>query len=331
MARRVLDKDRYVFLQRPAIEIYNKNEIVSRERQIAILNKELSFYRISPLKLTREIPSERIRNLLLNIALIVISEEKLLNEFLSLRKLPLKKISRLVEEPVFLLQKYESYLVAYIILFYGEKYPLLTRYMEYVANTRQDQFVKESRIYTGIALRKSSGKTIVLTSQGEFLAVNNTDTSVGEVTTGEMMSTKNHLKMPLLLLLFLLIVFSGVSYALSKSISTTVIIRASGEVRMKYNELGQMVASKATNKQGQKILEDAIFDKKDLDTTIGEVIEQAYIKQYIREGDEITILVSGEPLPEDFFHSGRSHDRIVDYQLSYRINNDGNLILVEAP
>lgn len=329
MAKRVLEKDKFVFLQRPAIEIYNKNEILSRERQIAILNKELSFFRISPLKLSREIPSERIRNLLLNIVLIVISEDKLLNEFLSLKKLPLKRISKLVEEPVFLLQKYEDYLSAYIIVFYSEKYHLLTRYMEYVPNTKQDQFVKESKIYTGIALRKSSGKTIVLTSQGEFLAVDNTDTSLGEVTTGEMMSTKNHLKMPLLLLLFLIVVFSGVSYALSKSISTTVIIRASGEVRMTYNELGQMVASKANNKQGQKILGDAIFDKKDFDTTIGEVIEQAYIKEYIKEGDEITILVSGEPLPVDFFKSGRSHNRIVDYQLTYRINNDGTLLLVE--
>lgn len=329
MAKRVLEKDKFVFLQRPAIEIYNKNEIISRERQIAILNKELSFFRISPLKLSREIPPERIRNLLLNIALIVISEDRLLNEFLSLKKLPLKKISKLVEEPAFLLQKYESYLCAYVILFYSEKYHLLTRYMAYVPNTRQEQFVKESRIYTGIALRKGPGKTIVLTSQGEFLAVDNTDTSLGEVTTGEMMSTKNHLKMPLLLLLVLLIIFSGVSYTLSRSISTTVIVRASGEVRMKYNELGQMVASKANNRQGQKILADAIFDKKDFDTTIGEVIEQAYIKEYIREGDEITILVSGEPLPVDFFKSGRTHSRILDYQLTYRINNDGTLLLVE--
>lgn len=330
MKGRILEKDKYIFLKRPAMEIYHKAEIESRERQIALMKREFLQHKLSLMKLTQEVPDERTRNLLLNIALIVSTEEKLVSEFLSRRRLPLKKISRITEEPVFFLQKHERYLTAYVLMFCSGKYPLVTRYLQYAEKGQGDNFQRDQRIYTGIALKKHKDKTMIMTSQGEFLAISGSDSGIGEITTGRVANTRNHLRIPLVILLVLLSIFLLVSYNMSKTIATTVRISAGGLVQLQFNELGTMLASRAENSEGTSMLEDAIFDRKDIDTAVGEIIEQAYIKEYIREGDEITILVSGEALPSDFFTSGRTHDRIISYQLKYKINNLGNLMSIEA-
>ena len=115
MKGRILEKDKYIFLKRPAMEIYHKSEIESRERQISLMKREFIQHKLSLMKLTQELPDERTRNLLLNIALIVSTEETLVSDFLSSRRLPFKRISKVVEEPVFFLQKHEHYLTAYVL------------------------------------------------------------------------------------------------------------------------------------------------------------------------------------------------------------------------
>lgn len=329
MKGRILEKDRYIFLKRPAMEIYHKSEIESRERQISLMKREFIQHKLSLMKLSQEVPDERIRNLLLNIALIVSTEETLVSDFLSSRRLPFKKISRIVEEPVFFLQKHEQYLTAYVLLFCSGKYPLVTRYLQFAERGQGDSFQKDQRIFTGIALKKHKDKTMIMTSQGEFLAITGSDSGIGEITTGRITNTRNHLRIPLVILTVLLAFFLLISYNMSKTIATTVRISASGLVQLQFNELGTMLASRAENSRGTTMLEGAVFDRKDIDTAVGEIIEQAYIREYIKEGDEITILISGEALPSDFFTSGRTHDRILSYQLKYKINNLGNLMSIE--
>lgn len=329
MKGRILEKDKYIFLKRPAMEIYHKSEIESRERQISLMKREFIQHKLSLMKLTQEVPDERTRNLLLNIALIISTEETLVSGFLSTRRLPFKRISKIVEEPVFFLQKHEKYLTAYVLLFCSGKYPLVTRYLQFAEKGHGDSFQRDQRIFTGIALKKHKDKTMIMTSQGEFLAITGSDSAIGEITTGRIANTRNHLRIPLVILTVLLAFFLLISYNMSKTIATTVRISAGGLVQLQFSELGTMLASRAENTRGAVMLNDAVFDRKDIDTVVGEVIEQAYIREYIKEGDEITILISGEALPSDFFASGRTHDRILSYQLNYKINNLGNLMSIE--
>jgi hypothetical protein len=171
MDSKVLEKDKYIFLERPAIEIYNKNEILRREEETNSFLAELNLFKIKLLDLTNELPKKEERNLLLNAAIIINGDQQLLDKFMVQRKIPLKQLSKAIEEPAFELQNLEGYLVAYTLLLQEGKYPLLKRYLQYSLKENQDSFPKEDMIYSGVSIKAMRNRTILLTSQGEFILI----------------------------------------------------------------------------------------------------------------------------------------------------------------
>ncbi|MGB4589767.1 MAG: hypothetical protein WBI17_11115 [Clostridiaceae bacterium] len=329
MATKVLEKDKYIFLERPAIEIYNKNEILRRAEEIKSFLAELDVFKIKLLDLTNELPKKEDRNLLLNAAIIMNHDEQLLDKFMTQREIPFKHLSKVIEEPVFELQNLKGYLAAYTLLLQEGKYPLLKRYLQYSLKENRDSFPKEDLIFSGVSIKALRNRTILLTSQGEFILIKGENDRIAEVSTGTRTIIKRHWKKPLAFVIVALIVFSGIAYKLNTTIENTIIIKAVGEVKLEYNPFGKMVTVKGINADGLAFVLNAEFADKSIDTTIGEIIEQAYILEVIKERDDVTILISGTPLPDDYFKQGQTHERILSYQLNAKINNDGNFLHVE--
>ena len=329
MDSKVLEKDKYIFLERPAIEIYNKNEILRREEEISSFLAELILFKITLLDLTKELPKKEERNLLLNAAIIINGDQPLLEKFMVQRRIPFKHLSKAIEEPVFELEHLNGYLVAYTLLLQEGKYPLLKRYLQVSLKENQDSFPKEDQIYSGVSIKTLRNRTILLTSQGEFILIKGASDRIAEVSTGTRTIIKRRWQKPLALAIIALVVLGGIYYKLTTTIDNTIIIKAVGEVKLEYNPFGNLVTIKGINKDGLAFALNAEFNDKDIDTTLAEIIEQAYIQEVIKERDDVTILISGTPLPEDFFKQGRTHDRILSYQLNAKINNDGNFLHVE--
>ena len=329
MDSKVLEKDKYIFLERPAIEIYNKNEILRREEEINSFLAELNLFKIKLLDLTNKLPKKEERNLLLNAAIIINGDQQLLDKFMVQRKIPLKQLSKAIEEPAFELQNLEGYLVAYTLLLQEGKYPLLKRYLQYSIKENQDSFPKEDMIYSGVSIKAMRNRTILLTSQGEFILIKGSNDRIAEVSTGTLTIIKRRWQKPLALAIAILIVLGGITYKLTTTIDNTIIIKAVGEVKLEYNPFGKLVTIKGINTDGLAFAMNAEFADKSIDTTIAEIIEQAYIQEVIKERDDVTILISGTPLPDDFFKQGKTHDRILSYQLNTKINNDGNFLHVQ--
>ena len=329
MDTKVLEKDKYIFLERPAIEIYNKNEILQREEEINSFLVELDLFKVKLLDLTKELPKKEERNLLLNAGIIINGSKQLFDKFMVQRKIPFKQLSKVIEEPVFELQNLNGYLVAYTLLLQEGKYPLLKRYLQYSLKENQDSFPKEDLIFSGVSIKALRHRTILLTSQGEFILIKGENDRIAEISTGTRTIIKRHWQKPLALAIAILIVLGGIAYRLTTTIDNTIIIKAVGEVKLEYNSLGKLVSIKGITPDGVAFVEKAEFADKSIDTTMAEIIEQAYIQEVIKERDDVTILISGTPLPDDFFKQGRTHERILSYQLNAKINNDGKFLLVE--
>jgi len=329
MDTKVLEKDKYIFLERPAIEIYNKNEILQREEEINSFLVELDLFKVKLLDLTKELPKKEERNLLLNAGIIINGNKQLFDKFMVQRKIPFKQLSKVIEEPVFELQNLNGYLVAYTLLLQEGKYPLLKRYLQYSLKENQDSFPKEDLIFSGVSIKALRHRTILLTSQGEFILIKGENDRIAEISTGTRTIIKRHWQKPLALAIAILIVLGGIAYRLTTTIDNTIIIKAVGEVKLEYNSLGKLVSIKGITPDGVAFVEKAEFADKSIDTTMAEIIEQAYIQEVIKERDDVTILISGTPLPDDFFKQGRTHERILSYQLNAKINNDGKFLLAE--
>lgn len=329
MSNKVLEKDKYIFLERPAMEIYNKNEILLRQEEITIFLNELKLFKVKLLDLTQEVPEKSTRNLLLNAAIILNDDKKLLEKFLVRRKIPRTILSKVIEEPIYELQKWNGYLVAYTLLLQEGKYNLLKKYLQYSLKENADSFPKENLFFSGIGIKSLKNRTILLTSQGEFILIKDTTGRIAEVMTGTRTLIKKGWQKPLLFILLAAVLLGVFAHNFSQNVQNTIIIKAVGEVKMEYNSFGNMVSIKGINGTGKKFVDKAVFINNDIDTTVAEIIEQAYIQEVIKEKDEITLLISGPPLQNDSFRQGRTHDRILSYQLNCKINNNGTTLPIE--
>lgn len=329
MVNRVLDKDRYIFLEKPAMEVYNKEETLKRADEIEAYISELKTFNLSLEKLSSTSLSKAERSLILNLAFILSSEEKLWDKVLENRRIPFSTFSKLVEEPVFELKKWHDLILSYSILFHGEKYPLITRYLQYDLKEKEDSFPIDSDAHSGLTLRKKGSYAYILSSQGQFMKIKDEGNSVGDVTSGKKARKRPNLLKPLIAIVMIALILGLAYQYMSEKVDRTIILRAEGEIKMNFNPWGNLVSISAVNPKGQELIEKSDPEQNDIDTVLAEIIEQAYISEAIKERDEIIILISGEFLPEDFFKSGKTHDRILSYQLDCKINNNGSFLYVE--
>ncbi len=329
MVNRVLDKNRYVFLEKPTMQVLHKEENEIRTSEIQSYLLRLKEFNISVSDLSKTQYDKKDRSLMLNLAMILVSEKKLWERTLEDKRIPLKPFSKIVEEPVFELSEWQNQILAYALLLDEEKFPLIGKYLHYGASDKEDSFLRDADINMGLSLLRKGRSSYILTSQGQFLKIRTEDIPVGHMASGKIIRKKLNIVTPLIVLLVSAALLAGLYVTLSKRVSQTIILKAVGEVKMDFNPWGNVVTVIGINTAGRNFVESAEFEDNDVDTVLAEIIEQAYIKEIIREKEEITVLVSGEFLPEDFFKSGKTRDRILSYQLNAKINNNGSFLFVE--
>lgn len=168
MGKRVLEKQRFAFLEKPTMEVLQREENENREKQIAAYLAELKEYHLSIKKLSEGRPDRKARNLMLNLAMILISEEKLWEKTRERKRIPLKVFSRMVEVPVFELKEMEKQILAYALLLDGEKYPLITRYLHYKEGASEDAAEENAKTSRGLSLLTSGRSSYISQARASF-------------------------------------------------------------------------------------------------------------------------------------------------------------------
>lgn len=326
MKKRVLDKDLYVFLDRPPVSLYREEEKEEKLVEIDRYLKTLSSYTISLSSLSAVLSTRAERTLHLNLAMILLSEEKLLAKTKELKRIPLKVFSNLVEEPIHELKKAEKVILAYALLLEVDAFPMLRKILCFSTGKEEKTTPIDGRELMGLALKRSAGFAYILTSDGQFAKIRDKETPRGEVAFGSKVWKKPNLLKPLLFLLVLAIPLGFYYSSLQKEVERIVIVKASGEVTLKFNTFGDLIEAFGNNATGKVFIGKARFSEKDLDAVVGEIIEQAYITETIRERSTIEILISGKPLEKTYFHQGATKDRIESYQIEAKINDNGSFL-----
>lgn len=363
-----INKDKYTFIDKSSIEIYEKDLIKKRKNEIKLFRKELRAFNIKIKNLAMTEISIEKRNLLLNLVFIVNSNKSLLKEFLKTQKLPLEKISAITYEPILNISPYKDYLKAYIILIKNDDYKLILKHLNIFENddfggkinlhknkknslsskkqrivtkNKKDNRSLESKygnsldnknIYSGLIVSKHSGGRVILTTSGEFKWVKRQkkhSNRIGEIIVSKKAKSLKNIRIILGIILILSLAFLSFSYFSQNKIETTILFKGNGEVKASFNTSNELVNIYAKNNKGTIILEDAEFAEKNIDYILGEILEQAYIKGIVKERDDITIIISGVPAKEEVLLSGRLNDRVISYKVKCKINNDGSLIYLK--
>lgn len=330
MDSRTLEKNRRVFLDGPIIEIIDAAEMEKRQEEALAFEKELKGFGVKLSRLTEAIPPKHTRDLLLSLAMLFLTEAPLVEKFQKEGRFPLKKVSKQVQIPEFDLAPWVGYLTAYVLLLSPNRYPLLARILQQdKASEAGEQPLPLNASYTGVPLRSWGSGSLILTGQGEFVKVKAKVEGGAPVVTGQKAPRRFRWERPFAALLLLTLLLYGGTRALTHQVDRSVVIMASGEVKADFNRFGHLVGIVGLNNQGKVFVQRAKFTAKDLDSVVAGILEEAYISESIRERDEVTLLISGTVLPEDFFKQGKTHDRVISYQLRCKINNGGRPLFLE--
>lgn len=329
MKKRVLDKDHYIFLDKPPVILYKEEDNGERKTEIEAYMASLRTYMISLESLSKEHFSRDELNLHLNLALILLSEEKLLAKTKELKRIPLKVLSSMVEEPLFELKKRQKHILALTLLLEPGAYPKLQKTLHFGAVEEKRTTPIDGKDHTGTVLKRRGGFAYILSNDGAFYKIRDAGSDVGNLGFGQKVRRKPNVVKPLLFLLILAIPLGFYYNSLQKEIERTVIIKAVGEVTLKFNSFGHLVDAFGNNPKGRDYIDRAKFDDLSLDAAVGEVLEQAYISETIQERSTVEILISGKPLAKDYFHEGATKDRIVSYQIEAKINDNGSFLFTE--
>lgn len=324
------NKNKYKFSNSPTMVDVSEETIIKRTEQIEAMSKELFLYKVLIKDLYSHKPMDIDKNILLNVAFYIIHDVELLAMFQDKKILPFTRLSRLTKLPRNYLEKWQDYIIIYIVIFSNPNYKYIQDYLK-VEEIKEEEKEKSEikyeenkdlKIFDGIVLHRTRFSTFILRSNGDFVKVKNIEgTSIGEDIQSSERIGFRHIKYKLAaVLLIFLIIGIGLYVDYNKTVRT-IIIESTSKIKLSTNRYEKIVYKYSESEKGKNMLEFACADTKDTDDVIKRCIEYANENEMIpTEGLVITVI--GKAI--EYGKLEKTGDYIVDNNIKLLINNAGN-------
>jgi hypothetical protein len=294
------ERSKYVFSEMPAMVDISERAIKSREKQISLMLKELFLYKVIIKDLIGHKPNKIDKNLILNIAYYVLRNTEIFDKFQKKRQLPFNRITDKAQISKAYLEKWEDYIVAYIIILSNPNYKSIQDYLRIEFreehNERSLSLVNTDALFKGIVIKENKSSSIILTSKGEFIKVKKSqDTRVGKEVEGLEKKGFKHIKIKLALVLVLLIIIAFAGYRQYTKSVRTIIIESSSEIKIQTNMFDNVVYAYSDTEKGKDLINYISPIDKNIDEVIEKSIEYAYDNKMI-SNEGLLITVTEEPI-----------------------------------
>ncbi len=323
----ILQKNKYSFSYSPPIELVDDKLTEARAKEISFFLKELQLYEVTLKYLYKSRPSFTEKNQLLNIALSMSKDEIFIKEFKAIRRLNIKRLKKYTDMPKRYLEKWSSYLIAYLILFTNTTYDKISKYIsiqlaEEASTSLELALPNSQELNMGIVLSSSSKDAVILTYHGEFLNIKFSENpSLGTIASGDIKKTLMDFRVPVTIGAFALVLFLifGVTYYnISKS---NVIIRYKSDYILTVNNLNRVINVSSSSDKGRDILKKAKMKHRNIDNAIFSLLKELENNNDLKAEDSIIFIVSGKAL--DYNSLIKSEDYLKEKNINASINNAG--------
>lgn len=330
------ERDKYIFSEIPGIVDVSDRANNLREKQISLMVKELFLYKVLVKDLVTHEPKPWDRNLILNISFFIISDIDIFERFQKKRELPFNRIVDKTNISRVFLDKWQDYIVAYIIILSNPNYKLIQDYLriEYMANDNQ-KITTRDRADThckGLLIKDSKRSGIILTNRGEFIKIKRPDNArAGREVQSSKKAGVKHIKLKLALVMFLLVVIALAGYSQYTKVVRTVIIETSSKIKLETNRFDNVVYAYSDTEKGKALISSVNPNDKDIDTVLQESLEYALDNNMIDPGmifdssnnsnSKLLVTVTDEPIK--FGKLKLTGEYIVSKKINLVINNAG--------
>ena len=294
-------KDKYIFSSKKVKK--EVNEVVL-EKQMQFYARALKAYKISIKKLASNYPGQDDRNLILNIAYYIVSDERILKNMKNNRKISIEKINEATNISTDFLNKWNEYITAYTLLLYTDKYINIYNYLNTTFKELEVLSVitstgDEGVIFRGIVVGFSKNSSIILTNSGEFIRINNASDKLGKEIAGKEKKSVRHYKNIICIVAVVLVsVFGFVYYSYSKDVSTLV-IQSTSQIKMSVNKFDKIIYSYSPTEKGKILLTGLQPNHKNIDDVMLEMFKKFQEMNMVPENRKIEIVVTGEKLDDN--------------------------------
>lgn len=320
-----VERNKYKFSNAPAVVDISEEAQVKREEQISFILKELFLYNVLLKDLISHKPSEKDKNLLLNISFYLVNNNELLEMFQSKREIPYSKLVKVFKLPKVFFERWQDYIITYTIILSNPNFKHIQDYLriEEVEDNESSLSIQSehNKEVKGIILKKNKFSSILLASNGDFIKSKNLEESdVGqEITSVEKIGFRQ-IKYKLAIIVLLIIVASFGVYKDYNTSIRTIILESTSKIKIETNRYDSVIYTYASTEKGKDMLKYANPSNKDLDNVICKCIEYAKNNNMIPE-EGLLITVTGETIKYGKLElSGRY---IYDNNIKVLINNSG--------
>lgn len=319
-------KNKYRFSSAKPLILVGDDIIEFRNEEINKFLAELMQYKV----LLRDLINNNIdyseRNEALNIALYIVGDKELYEEFINSNEIPVDKLYEREYIDKKVISKYREYLIAYILIFGNDDYKYIQDYVQIVeqsedeVNTSLIKYEKEEGI-RGLVIGKNKRNAIIITSLGEFKKVALIDgiEKGYEIRADEKKSFKDY-KLYISIASIFIVVFVLTLVYKYNNIVSTIVVETSSPIRLEINEFNRVLNITSPTEKGNKLIEETKLQDKEMDESICTIIQYADNNEMIKSSG-IVVTITGRELANGSIKKTEKY--VYENDINVRFNNSG--------
>ncbi|MDQ0149949.1 hypothetical protein ACFO6R_07410 [Eubacterium multiforme] len=304
----IFDRNKYRFSSQPNLVEISEEVNKLRAEQISSLEEELYSYKVLFKDLLSATPSYKDRNTILSMTFFIIENVDLLEYIQDKKKLPPNILAKKTMQPRGFIEKWNDYILSYVIIFSNPNYKLIQDYMKYeeIDEEKEEENKENTSLVPinietdnslrGLLIRKFKFSGCILTSMGEFKKVKvEADMNDGEeINTTPKKSLKDY-KLYIAIAVVILILIGGGFFRQYYKIDRSILINTTSQVKLDVNSFGNVISSYSPTTKGEEMLKNLKINNKKLDKALEEILSYSKDNKMIPEG-RIIVTITGNPL-----------------------------------
>lgn len=320
-------RDKYIFSGAAGIIDVGEKAVSIREEQITALLSEMLEYNVFLKDLISHFPSDKEKNLILNIAYYLIEDLELFDEVSKNKELAFVKLSRMMRIEKDFLREWQDYILVYFIILSNPNYKYIQDCLKIeVKEDMKSEIPIEDKVLNtkrGLAIKVGKKDTIIMTATGEFRKIKNQEEiSIGYDVEGIEKKGFVHYKLQIAIGLIILLALGFAAYKDYNKVNSTVIINSTSQVKLEINKGNRVIYTHSATDKGNEMLEAIEPMDKKIDDALKDCVEYAKENDMIPK-DGITVTITGQALKYGVLE--KTGEYVLDNKVQIQINNAGSL------
>ncbi|MDR3596986.1 anti-sigma factor domain-containing protein [Clostridium sp.] len=319
-------KDRYAFISVPAMVVVGDEAESIKNKQITMFLNELNTYNVLLKDLVDAPIKESDRNISLNIAHYIMSNEELSERIIEKRDLPISKVSKLTKLKPEYLEKCKDYIIAYYVILNNPNYKFLQDYLK--IKLKDDDNIlsiqnKKEKTHKGLVLKLFGKCAYIITPKGEFFKIRTNDkVDIGQIVEGREKRFFGNYKIHISIFLVIVILIGSGIVVQYRTIQSIVVIETTSNIKLHINKFNKVIYAYSPTDKGKELLKNISPENKDVDDAISKILEYAYENKMIDLSKKTLVTINGQPLKYGLL--AKTDKLVSENNIPIMINNSGN-------